>query len=120
MEVKGQDLSMIRGDSEAITVELSTYDPDTQQNVKVPLVNGDVVYFTVKLNTQTAEKILQKKIETFIDGNAVIELTPSDTENIAYRAYKYDIQIVRADGTVATVLGPAIFTIKEEITFEKV
>jgi hypothetical protein len=117
MIIDNQNLSMIRGDSEVITVTI--YDNVAGERTKISLVSGsDTVYLTVKLNTTTAEKILQKVVTVFTEGEAVIELNPTDTKNLAARAYKYDIQWVSGAGKVKTILGPALFTLQPEVTFE--
>jgi hypothetical protein len=117
MKVDGTNLSMIRGDSEVITVSCTN-----NNNTKVSFVNGeDTVYFTVKLNTATDVKLIQKVITTFVDGNAIIDIEPDDTKSLLYKTYKYDIQQIRVVGAstrVTTLVGPAMFILENEVTFE--
>lgn len=113
MKVDGTNLSMIRGDTEAITVSCTD-----QDNIKIPFVPGDTVYFTVKLNTGTATKLISKVITVFTEGNAVIDIEPEDTKDLQYKVYKYDIQLVSQLGRVTTLVAPALFSIEPEITFE--
>lgn len=113
MKIQGTNISMIRGDSQSITV--SVIDKDGN---KVPLTTGDTIYLTVKYNVNTEEKVLQKVITQFEDGNANIEITPDDTKDIPFKTYTYDIQLNRADGTVNTIIPPSNFTIGSEVTYE--
>lgn len=113
MKVDGTNLSIIRGDSGSITVSLTD-----NNDVKIPLVNGDTVYFTVKLNTGTDIKLIQKVVTVFSDGDAIIDIEPADTALLAYKSYKYDIQVVNASGKVTTVVAPSLFIVEPEITFE--
>jgi hypothetical protein len=113
MTISGTDISMVRGDTESITLNL------TEDAVARALVTGDKVYFTVKKYTSDTTAALQKLVETFTDaGAAVIAIAHADTESMAVGAYWYDIQITFADGTVKTVVGPALFTLTAEVTYE--
>ena len=85
---------------------------------KVPLVTGDMIYLTVKDSVNTEEKVLQKVVTQFEDGNATIEITPDDTNDIPFKTYVYDIQLNRVDGTVNTIIPPSNFTIGGEVTYE--
>ena len=113
MKIYGTNISMIRGDSQSITVSVKDKDGN-----KVPLITGDIIYLTVKYNVNTEEKVLQKVITQFEDGNATIEITPDDTKDIPFKTYVYDIQLNRVDGTVSTIIPPSNFTIGGEVTYE--
>lgn len=113
MQIQGTNISMIRGDTESITVSIN----DTEGN-KIPLVDGDTIYLTVKQSITTEEKVLQKVIQEFEDGEAIIEITPDNTKTLQFKNYIYDIQLSRADGTVSTIIPPSSFTIRGEVTYE--
>lgn len=114
MKVQGTDLSMIRGDSETITV--SCADINDQP---LPFQVGDIVYFTVKERAIDVEKILQKIVTVFeTDGTAIVDIDPIDTTNLKFKTYIYDIQWVKEDGTVTTIVRPSKFTLLEEVTHE--
>ncbi len=99
------NITMTRGDSESITVRCS-----------VPFEDGDTVYFTVREDPES-EIYLQKIIEDFPDGEAVIPLYPEDTEGMDFGSYVYDIQVTRANDTVTTLIMPSKFKLTEEVTY---
>lgn len=115
MRIDGTQLGMIRGDSEYITINCKD-----EHGVKINFQTGDRIYFTVKLNTATDQKVLQKIVTSFDDGNAVVEILPEDTRDLPYKSYKYDIQWTTVDSKIITIIPPSIFSIEPEITFESV
>lgn len=113
MKIVGTAISMTRGDSESIT--FSCQDEDGN---KINFVEGDTVYFTIKKSVTTEEKILQKVITIFTNGEAIIVIDPADTKTLKYGTFKYDIQLTSATGSVTTVILPSDFTINGEVTYE--
>jgi len=113
MKVDGKNMSMIRGDSESITVSCS----DTNGNI-IPLISGDKIYFTVKEDEYRTEKIFQKIITEFTDGKAIINILPTDTKDLKFKTYKYDVQLNRGDGYVKTIIPVSNFTILSEVTYD--
>ena len=113
MKVDGNNITMTRGDSEAISIFCRNEDLTI-----VPLVTGDKIYFTVKVNVYQEIIILQKIITTFTDGKAIVVIVPLDTKDLEFRSYVYDVQITRADGTVSTIIPPSKFIIGGEVTYE--
>lgn len=113
MKVQGTNISMIRGDSEAIKVSCRN-----ESGVVFHFAEGDTVYFTVKKSTHTEEKILQKIVTEFIEGVALITIFPKDTRELKTGVYYYDIQLNRANGQVKTIIPPSMFTINAEVTYE--
>ena len=111
MKIKGTNISMLRGDTAAITVSVT--DP---AGASVPLEAGDIVYLTLKKSVDTEAKVLQKVVTDFIDGTALIELAPGDTNDIKPGIYMYDIQLTRANGKVYTIVGPSNWTIEGDVT----
>ncbi len=113
MKIQGTNISMIRGDSEAIKVSCRD-----ESGADIPLVEGDIVYFTVKRSTHTEEKILQKIVTEFTEGVALITIFPKDTRELRTITYWYDIQLNRANGLVKTIIPPSKFIINAEVTYE--
>jgi len=113
MKIQGTNISMIRGDSEAIKVSCRN-----ESGVDFHFAEGDIVYFTVKRSTYTEEKILQKIVTEFTDGVALITIFPKDTRELKTGIYYYDIQLNRANGQVKTIIPPSKFTINAEVTYD--
>lgn len=113
MIIKDTNISMIRGDTESITIGCT----DTNQ-IAVPFVVGDTIYLTIKLDINTEVKVLQKVVTTFTDGKAIVEIEPADTHELKYGVYRYDVQLTKADGTVITLVPPSRFIIEGEVTYE--
>ena len=44
-----------------------------------------------------------------------LTLQPSDTKNLPFGNYVYDIELTTADGFVDTFIGPATFTLTGEV-----
>lgn len=66
---------------------------------------ADAVYFTVKTSYDVEAVTFQKTLEDMTfdeDGTYHFEIEPSDTEELPYGTYVYDIEITRGD-TVKTI-----------------
>lgn len=114
MKVNGNEIYITRGDSESFEVSLF----DMVDDVKRELIEGeDVVYFTVKTSTQTMKKTFQKIINEFQDGKAIVNIDPEDTKELRYGNYYYDVQLI-TNGSVKTVIPPAMFVVQHEVTYE--
>jgi hypothetical protein len=113
MTITGTNISMVRGDSESLTIRLFDNDGD-----QVNIVFGDTVYFTVREALGDTTTILQKVITGFLDGEAIIEINPADTDDLFFKTYVYDIQWTRADGQVKTIVPASNFTILAEVTYD--
>ena len=112
MQITGTDIQMTRGDTESLSVRMA------EDGAQVPFEAGDTLYFTVKYNSDTDEKLLQKVITEFPGGEAVIHIEPEDTKPLAFGCYSYDLQLTRADGTVTTIIPPSTFEVSPEVTYE--
>ena len=113
MTVDGTEISMIRGDSESITVACTDL-----SGAAIPFVAGDKVYFTVKTRISEAVATLQKLVTTFTDGKAIIIINPVDTKTLRVMRYYYDVQLTKEDGTVTTLVPPSRFTLEGDVTSE--
>ena len=113
MEIIQNAISMIRGDSETITVSCKD-----ASGLYTPFIDGDKIYFTVKKSVNDTVKVLQKVVTTFDDGKAIIEIRHDDTKDIECGVYMYDIQLSKLDGTVTTIIKPSRFVLNNEVTYE--
>ena len=103
------NIDMIRGDT--YKVEL-TFDPE-----EFP-VAGDLIELTVRPQPN-AKKLIYKQVTEFTsneDNIVTITIDPVDTQYANPGNYHYDVSLTKEDGTVTTIVGPAYFTIKGDIT----
>ena len=113
MRITGTNISMIRRDSETLLVSMEDHEGQEKD-----FLLGDTVYFTVKENISTDKKIMQKTIINFIEGKALIEILPFDTNELRIKDYIYDIQLTKEDGSVTTIITPSKFSILGDVTRE--
>lgn len=99
---------LTRGDSASLVVTIK----DLDGNVYT-LQTGDELMFTMKVNCETDEAVLSKDIT----ADSTITILPSDTENLRYGDYVFDVQLTQAGGEVYTVIPPSILRIAKEVTF---
>lgn len=93
-------LSIIAKDTADFAISLDNYVLD----------DGDVVFFTVNDKLENPDFKIQKRISTFVNHQAIINLTSKDTD-LPAGDYYYDIEVDTADGRVDTVLGPYKFRV---------
>ena len=101
--------SMVRGDTQSFELEI------TENNESVTV---DSIYFTVKNDTHTDEVLFQKKLNdgiTLTDNIYNIIIDPSDTDELDYGRYAYDIEIIK--NSIKKTIAVGILDIKEEVTF---
>lgn len=86
-----------------------------------PYIDFDEVYFTVKKDYKTSDTLIQKKLsdETIhldrTTGYFSFRFEPEDTEDLAYKTYVFDIEVVKGTIIKQTTLGNLIIT--PEVTF---
>lgn len=107
MIVRGQNLFMTRGDSESLSVSCTNYQ----------FGPGDVIEFTVKVDENASSSILYKKVTSFVDGVAYINIDPTDTNTLKFGEYVYDVQLTSKNGAVNTIIRPHTFEIGSEVTY---
>ena len=92
--------------------------------------NGDAIkstpsaiYFTVKDSTSSNTVLFQKTIEDMSmnseTGKWTFYITPSDTNELYYGSYKYDIEVkdILDEQEYTKTIAIGDFKIKEEVTF---
>ena len=105
MEVKGTSLTMTRGDSESIAVTLTGY----------TAAAGDCIEMTAR--DLSGKIVLYKKVDSFVENRAVIDILPDDTKGLKFGNYEYDIQL-QFGGAVKTIIKPSRLTIGREVTYD--
>ena len=112
--INGNTITLTRGDTLRVLIEI-----EVDGEVYTPQ-NGDSVRFALKHKTMNSdsseftdeEPLILKDIP--ID-TMILQLDPSDTKNLGFGKYVYDVQITFADGTVCTFITKAPFKVTEEV-----
>lgn len=108
------DFEFTRGDTQIFKFQLK----DSEGNI-LELTETDKLYFTVKQNYNSTEVLMQKVFPDtieFIDDYYMFTITSSDTSELAYGTYNYDIELKSGDYVKTLALGT--ITLTEEITFK--
>lgn len=105
--VQNNNISLIRGDSGAFTISIA----DTNGS-PVALADGDVLTFTLRRTPRSPTIVLQKTIT-----GGTLNINPTDTQDLAFGAYVYDVELKRANGYTDTIIPPHEFLILEEVTY---
>lgn len=105
--VQNNNIAMIRGDSGIFKIDVT----DVAGNA-VALDDNDVLTFTLRRATRSPTIVLQK---TITDG--MLTINPSDTQNMPFGSYVYDVELKRADGYTDTIIPPHGFLLLEEVTY---
>lgn len=104
--IKGNDISLTRGDTLFLTVGLTDNDGEPYTPVE-----GDRIRFAMKKRINSKDLIMYKNISL---EDLTFEIKPEDTKELAYGTYVYDIELTDAEDHVTTViLGD--FKITEEV-----
>ena len=110
LQITSNEVSLTRGDSADLQVIIY----DLEGNV-YELQTGDILTFTMKYNCVTEDIIIQKDITS----GSTIHIQPTDTNELAYGSYWFDVQLTKADSKVYTVIDPHKFNITKEVTFDE-
>lgn len=100
---------LTRGDTARISVTV------TNEVTGEPYVisDTDTVTMTIKKNYKDTEHFVQK----ILHGSSMFKLEHSDTENLPFGKYIFDIQLETSDGDVYTVIEPTTFELTKEVTY---
>ena len=107
LKIRDTKITMTRGDTLKAAVTMINSDGSTYTPVQ-----GDVVRFAMKKNYLDVETLVYKVIP---NETMTLVLDPSDTKELPFGAYVYDIQITYASGEVDTFIDRAIIELTEEV-----
>lgn len=118
LKVDGTTITMTRGDSARINISIA-YEGGESFIVEY----GDIVRFTVRRQYDDPEPALVIDIplgydaETEINTADSVELyiRPEHTRDLSYGAYKFDVQLIRANGDIDTFIDRADLVLTEEV-----
>lgn len=94
--VSGNNISLTRGDTLLLTIDLTNSDGTPYE-----AANGDVLRFAMKRKIKDEECLIYKEIPT---DTFLLELQPSDTKELSFGKYVYDIELTTAVGRVTTIV----------------
>ena len=77
------------------------------------IASDDIIRFTVKTSADVADMCFQKVLK----GTTDIKIEPSDTKNLKYGSYVYDVELTTKDGDVFTVIPPSKFVLTKEVSW---
>lgn len=104
--ISGNQISLTRGDSLVLGVTIlqngSTYTP----------ASGDTARFALKSTVFDDSPLINKQVDL---ETMTLTLVPSDTKELPFGTYVYDIELTTSDGYVDTFIGPAPFYITQEV-----
>ena len=114
----GRNIYLTRGDTAYLSVNLSYYSSKCENKV-FEFLDGDEIYLTVKDSVDVEEFLFQKKLvynDISTLGEILFKIIPSDTNNLDFKKYVYDVEIKTFDGDIYTIIPPSIFEIRPEVT----
>lgn len=100
-------VSMSRGDTVYLNVEILDAEGEPYT-----LKEGDKLYFAAKKKATDRDYAIPPKL---LNGT-LLELTSSDTYDLDFGSYLYDIQLRTADGRSNTIIKPSPLIIEETVT----
>lgn len=120
-KIVGNDVWLTRGDSFVTDVGADYVDEEGKPtgDKYVPEV-GDTCRFALKSAKMTIgqqnfvdeEPLIYKNIPV---ETMILTLEPTDTKELPFGRYKYDIELVHVGGVVDTIIADADFTITPEV-----
>lgn len=101
-------VKLTRGDTARLSVNI--VNDVTKQNYEVQAT--DVLVMSIKKNIKDETTCVKKSVT----GSNVFHILPTDTHDLAFGKYVYDVEITTANNDVYTVIGPCTFEVLKEVT----
>lgn len=96
--IYGTKINLTRGDTFLADLEIKW----EKDNVPYTPSSGDVIRFALKRDYYDDEPLILKTIDP---NDMVLRLDPSDTKDLPFGNYVYDIEITMEDGYVDTFIS---------------
>lgn len=117
-KIEGTTITLTRGDSFATEVGIKRIDEETGEKTDYKPVEGDQIRFAMKHKEMKSDgsdykdedPLLVKQIPY---DTMILKLEPSDTKELDFGKYAYDLEIVMADGWTDTFLEGTFIVAKE-------
>lgn len=104
--IEGNTIRLTRGDTAYLQIPLTTTDGIYE------LASEDTLTLSVKKSTRDMDYYFQK----VLTGSDIFHIEPSDTAELAFGKYVYDVQLNTSNGDVFTVIPPSTFEVLAEVT----
>ena len=102
-------IQLTRGDTARLSV--SIHNDVTEEDYDVQ--DNDLLVLTVKKSARDLDYKFQKKVV----GTNTFHILPTDTQDMPFGKYVYDVQLTTKDSDVYTVIGPCSFEVLKEVTY---
>ncbi len=107
LKINGTKVSLTRGDTAFLEISLMNENGDPYETAL-----GDALYFRLKQNAFSKGMLLEKQIDLL---TMKLRLDVEDTAGLKFGAYKYEIELVTAEGHHFTVIENADFEVRPEL-----
>jgi hypothetical protein len=77
------------------------------------LTDSDKLTLTIKKKETDSQPLVQK----VLTGSNSFHILPSDTKNLSFGKYVYDVELTTEAGDVYTVIEPTTFELLKEVTW---
>lgn len=102
-------IRLTRGDTARLSVSIM----DDTTGLPYAIKESDEVRLTVKKSVKDSSSCFQKVLV----GSSDFYIRPSDTNNLSFGKYVYDVEVTTDGGDVFTVIEPSSFEIMQEVTY---
>lgn len=102
-------IQLTRGDTARLSVSIS----NDLTNSDYVMREEDTLRLTVKRSVNDTTPLFQKVVK----GSSQFYIEPSDTKDIPFGRYLYDVELTTANEDVYTVIVPTTFEILKEVTY---
>jgi hypothetical protein len=102
-------IKLTRGDSATLYI---TVNHETISG-SYKIADNDTLRLTVRKTTKSDEVCFQK----VVTGSDAFHIEPSDTSDLEFGKYKYDVELTTESGEVYTIIEPSNFQILEEVSY---
>lgn len=109
LKIKGNNISLTRGDSAYITLTINT------DNGTYSLQNGDEVRVQVRDVPNTGELLFEGIVEQAEDG-VIWHILPEQTSDLDVKTYYWDAQLQTSNGDIFTFIPASAFKLLDEVT----
>lgn len=110
-------INIIRGTTNDFSLSI-----EDENGEQYTLKDGEKIIFGVKSNAENSDYDIVKTLTSadMVDNAYTIKLTPTDTAELAFGRYYFDIGLQTADGNYYMVIPCSEFYIKKAVTSKEI